>query len=157
MVLKVCQMAKWYRIPVSDTIHSVVYFSASMEDFYTSLIKDIDFFSTCEHHLLPFFGKCHVGYIPKGKILGLSKIPRMIDMFARRLQIQENLTQQIATHMMEFTNAEGVGVIMEAQHLCMMMRGVSKQNALMKTSCMLGSFREESATRMEFLSLIGPS
>ncbi len=118
------------------------------------IVKDIEMYSLCEHHLLPFFGKCHVGYIPRGKVLGLSKIARLVDVFARRLQIQENLTKQIADTIMEYTNARGVGVVVEARHLCMMMRGVEKQNSLMKTSCMLGTFRSNSSTRSEFLSLI---
>lgn len=118
------------------------------------IVKDIEMYSLCEHHLLPFFGKCHVGYIPRNKVLGLSKVARIVDLFARRLQIQENLTKQIADTIMKCTNARGVGVVMEARHLCMMMRGVEKQNSLMKTSCMLGTFRSDNSTRSEFLSLI---
>lgn len=118
------------------------------------VVKDIELYSLCEHHLLPFIGKCHVGYIPKGKVIGLSKIARIVDVYARRLQIQENLTRQIAATLMHYTACEGVGVVIEAKHLCMMMRGVEKQNSVMKTSCMLGSFRKENSTRMEFLSLI---
>lgn len=118
------------------------------------IVKDIEMYSLCEHHILPFFGKCHVGYIPRGKVLGLSKIARIVDVFAKRLQIQENLTKQIADTIMKYTNARGVGVVVEAQHLCMMMRGVEKQNSLMKTSCMLGTFRSNGSTRSEFLSLI---
>lgn len=118
------------------------------------LLKDIELFSLCEHHLLPITGKCHVAYIPQGKIVGLSKIPRIVDVFARRLQIQENLTTQIAESIMQVTGAKGVGVVIEAKHLCMMARGVEKQNVLVKTSAMLGIFRELAKTRNEFLSLI---
>ncbi|MBO5823174.1 MAG: GTP cyclohydrolase I, partial [Lentisphaeria bacterium] len=108
----------------------------------------------CEHHMLPFFGKCHVGYIPKKKIIGVSKIARIVDMFARRLQVQERLTKEISHALMEILDAEGVGVVMDAQHLCMQMRGVEKQNSVMTTSSMLGSFRRELATRNEFTRLI---
>jgi GTP cyclohydrolase I len=118
------------------------------------LVKDIEFFSTCEHHLIPFFGKCHVAYIPDGKIIGLSKIPRLVDALSRRLQVQERLTVQIAEALKNYLNPKGVGVIMEAQHLCTMMRGVQKQNAKMVTSSMLGTFRADPKTRMEFLSLV---
>lgn len=118
------------------------------------IVKDIELYSLCEHHLLPFIGKCHVAYIPTGKVLGLSKVARIVDLFARRLQIQENLTKQIAESILQVTNAEGVGVIIEAKHLCMMMRGVEKQNSVMTTSVMLGSFRADSTTRNEFLSLL---
>ena len=117
-------------------------------------VKNIEFSSLCEHHLLPFIGKCHVAYIPTGNVLGLSKVARIVDVFARRLQIQEALTTQIAETIMSVTDAEGVGVIIEAQHMCMMMRGVEKQNSLMKTSAMLGTFRTEQKTRDEFLSLL---
>jgi GTP cyclohydrolase IA len=118
------------------------------------IVKDIELYSMCEHHMLPFIGKCHVGYIPDGKVLGLSKVARVVDHFARRLQIQENLTEQIAQTMMDVVGAKGVGVIIEAKHLCMMMRGVEKQNSVMTTSMMLGSFRDKDATRAEFLSLL---
>lgn len=118
------------------------------------LVQDIELYSMCEHHMLPFIGKCHVAYVPTGKVLGLSKVARIVDMYARRLQIQENLTKQIAEAIQEVTEASGVGVIIEAQHMCMMMRGVEKQNSRMKTSVMLGSFRDNQSTRMEFLSLI---
>ena len=117
------------------------------------LVKDIELYSMCEHHMLPFIGKCHVAYIPTGKVLGLSKVARIIDMYARRLQIQENLTKQIADTIRDVTNAAGVGVIIEARHMCMMMRGVEKQNSVMKTSAMLGVFQSNSSTRSEFLAL----
>lgn len=118
------------------------------------IVKDIELYSLCEHHMLPFFGKCHVGYLPNGRVLGLSKIARIVDVFGRRLQIQENLTQQIAKAVLSFTDALGVGVVIEAQHLCTMMRGVEKQNSSMITSCMLGAFRDNASTRSEFLTLI---
>jgi len=118
------------------------------------LVKDIELYSLCEHHLLPFIGKAHVAYIPSGKVLGLSKVARIVDMFARRLQIQENLTKQIADAIQEVTDARGVAVVLEAKHMCMMMRGVEKQNSVMKTSIMLGLFRESAQTRNEFLTLI---
>ena len=118
------------------------------------IVKDIELYSLCEHHLLPFFGKCHVGYLPDGKIIGLSKVARIVDIYARRLQVQENLTKQIAETLWRHIGAKGVAVVIEAKHLCMMMRGVEKQNSVMKTSCMLGTFRKELSTRSEFLSLI---
>ncbi|MCM8794911.1 MAG: GTP cyclohydrolase I FolE [Candidatus Omnitrophica bacterium] len=118
------------------------------------LVKEIDFFSLCEHHMVPFFGKCHVAYIPNGRILGLSKIPRLVDAFARRLQVQERLTCQIAEALQEHLQPKGTAVVMEAQHLCVMMRGVEKQNTKMVTSSMLGTFRTDPKTRMEFLSLV---
>ena len=118
------------------------------------IVRDIEVYSLCEHHLLPFFGRCHIGYIPKGKVYGVSKIARLVDCFARRLQIQERLTEQIAHFIKDKINAEGVGVVMECHHLCMMMRGVEKQNSCMVTSSMLGSFRRSVATRTEFLQLI---
>jgi GTP cyclohydrolase I len=119
------------------------------------IVRDIEIYSLCEHHMLPFFGRCHIGYIAENKIYGVSKLARLVDCYARRLQVQERLTQQIAACIMEPIKAEGVGVVIEAQHLCMMMRGVSKQNSKMITSAMLGSFRNEIATRNEFLTLIG--
>lgn len=119
------------------------------------IVRDIEVYSMCEHHMLPFFGKCHIGYIAQDRVYGVSKLARLVDCFSRRLQVQERLTQQIAASLMEPISAEGVGVVIEAQHLCMMMRGVSKQNSKMITSAMLGSFRDENATRSEFLRLIG--
>jgi len=118
------------------------------------IVKDIDFYSLCEHHLLPFFGRCHVAYIPQGRVLGLSKIPRLVEIFARRLQIQERLTNQIADTIREKVQPLGVAVVMEAAHLCMSMRGVEKQNSVAVTSAMLGVFRDDARTRMEFLELI---
>jgi len=118
------------------------------------IVKNIELYSICEHHMLPFIGKCHVAYIPNGKVIGLSKIARVVDVFARRLQIQENLTNEIANCIVEKTNAAGAAVIIEAQHMCMMMRGVQKQNSIMTTSCMLGAFRNSQSTRAEFLSLV---
>ncbi len=118
------------------------------------VLKDIEVYSMCEHHMLPFFGKCHVGYIPKKRIIGVSKIARIVDMFARRFQVQERMTKQIAHAVASILDAEGVGVVVEAQHLCMRMRGVEKQNSIMTTSSMLGSFRRELATRNEFTRLI---
>ena len=118
------------------------------------IVKNIELYSLCEHHMLPFIGKAHVAYIPTGKVLGLSKIARIVDMFARRLQIQENLTRQIAEAIQGVTNAAGVAVVIEAQHMCMMMRGVEKQNSSMNTSVMLGAFRQSASTRQEFLQLI---
>jgi GTP cyclohydrolase I len=119
------------------------------------IIQDIEYYSLCEHHMLPFIGRCHIAYLPNGKVLGLSKFARIVDMYARRLQIQEGLTKQIADAVLEVTGAKGVGVIMEGKHMCMMMRGVQKQNSSMITSVMLGSFRSSDATRNEFLRLIG--
>jgi GTP cyclohydrolase I len=121
------------------------------------IVRDVELYSLCEHHLLPFIGKAHVAYIPTGKVLGLSKVARIIDMYARRLQIQENLTRQIAEAIQKVTNAAGVAVVIEAQHMCMMMRGVEKQNSVMNTSVMLGAFRNSCNTRQEFLQLIGRS
>jgi len=139
----------------SETLENVV--NGALFESDTSemvVVQDIEMYSVCEHHLLPFIGKCHVAYIPTGKVLGLSKIARIVEMYARRLQIQENLTREIADAIDSVTNASGVGVIIEAKHMCMMMRGVEKQNSIMKTSVMLGSFRTDQSTRMEFLSLL---
>ena len=119
------------------------------------IVRDIELYSMREHHMLPFFGKCHIGYIAQDRVYGVSKLARLVDCFARRLQVQERLTQQIASHLIGPIDAEGVGVVIEAQHLCMMMRGVTKQNSKMITSAMLGSFRTDQATRNEFLKLIG--
>jgi GTP cyclohydrolase I len=119
------------------------------------IVQDIELYSLCEHHLLPFIGRAHVGYIPNGQVIGLSKVARIVDMFARRLQIQEQLTFQVASALREVTGSQDVGVIIEAQHLCMMMRGVEKQNSKMKSSAMLGAFEQNAATRSEFLNLLG--
>ena len=119
------------------------------------IVKDIELYSLCEHHLLPFYGRCHIGYIPDGKVFGVSKLARLVDVFARRLQLQERLTEQISKVVMEEVGAKGVGVMIEARHLCMMMRGVEKQNSVMVTSSLLGCFRDHLATREEFLSLVG--
>ena len=119
------------------------------------VVRDVEFFSLCEHHLIPFFGRAHVAYLPNGKVVGLSKIPRIIDMFSRRLQVQERLTRQVAETVKEILDPIGVAVIMEGQHMCMQMRGVEKQNSLTTTSSMLGKFRESDRTRAEFLSIIG--
>jgi len=128
------------------------YFEADCNDMV--IVKDIEFYSMCEHHMLPFHGRCHIGYIPTGKVFGVSKLARIVDMYARRLQLQERLTQQIANAISTAISPEGVGVVMEAQHMCMTMRGVQKKNSVMVTSAMLGSFRDETATRMEFLNLV---
>ncbi len=144
-------LTKGYRQSLDEVVNGAVFDSDNDE---MVLVKDIELYSLCEHHLLPFIGKCHVAYIPTGKVLGLSKIARIVDMYARRLQIQETLTKQIAEVIMGITNAKGVGVVIEAQHLCMMMRGVEKQNSIMKTSMMLGTFRKDSRTRTEFLRLL---
>lgn len=147
-------LTQGYQLSLDEIVNGALFESDNDEMI---IVKDIELYSLCEHHLLPFIGKCHVAYIPRGKILGLSKVARIIDMFARRLQVQENLTKQIAKTMMEVTNASGVGVIIEAKHLCMMMRGVEKQNSVMTTSVMLGGFREDRRTRAEFLSLVNKS
>ncbi|MFV0477408.1 MAG: GTP cyclohydrolase I FolE [Parahaliea sp.] len=144
-------LTRGYQQSVETVVNNALFPSDSSE---MVLVQDVELYSLCEHHLLPFIGKCHVAYIPTGKVLGLSKVARLVDVFARRLQIQESLTSQIANTVMEVTGAEGVGVIIEAQHMCMMMRGVEKQNSLMKTSAMLGTFRSSQKTREEFLSLL---
>lgn len=144
-------LTKGYKDNLDEIVNNAIFTSDNDE---LVIVKDIEVYSMCEHHLLPFFGRCHVGYLPKGKIIGLSKIARIVDVFARRLQVQENLTKQIAETLQKYTNGLGVAVVIEAKHLCMMMRGVEKQNSSMKTSCMLGAFREDAATRAEFLSLI---
>ena len=140
-----------YRQSLDELINNALFDSEASEII---LVKDIELYSLCEHHLIPFIGKAHVAYIPNGKVVGLSKTARIVDMFARRLQIQENLTMQIADALMKALHPRGVGVVIEAQHLCMMMRGVEKQNSVMKTSCLLGVFKEDARTRSEFLSLL---
>jgi GTP cyclohydrolase IA len=142
---------KGYRESLNEVLNDAV-FDADTEDMV--IVKNIEMYSLCEHHLLPFIGKCHVGYLPTGKVLGLSKVARIVEMYARRLQIQERLTKQIAGAIQEAISAEGVAVVIEAQHLCMMMRGVEKQNSVMTTSVMLGKFREHISTRAEFLNLV---
>ena len=144
-------LTKGYNQNVNDVINEAVF---DADEHHMIIVKDIEIYSLCEHHLLPFFGRCHIGYIPNGKVLGVSKLARIADMFARRLQLQERLTNQIAEAMMEHLRPQGVGVVIEAQHLCMMMRGVEKQNSFMITSAMLGSFRESLSTRTEFLKLL---
>ncbi len=135
-----------------DTIVNQAVFKAESNNMIIS--RDIEVYSMCEHHMLPFFGRCHVGYIAQKKVIGLSKIARIVDLYARRFQIQERLTAQIARAIMDITQAEGVGVVMECRHLCSMMRGVEKQNSIMTTSSILGSFHDTASTRAEFLSLI---
>ena len=144
-------LTKGYKDNLDAVVNNAIFESDNDEMI---IVKDIEIYSLCEHHLLPFFGKCHVGYLPDKKIIGLSKVARIVDVFARRLQVQENLTKQIAETILKYTKAKGVGVVIEAKHLCMMMRGVEKQNSSMITSCMLGLFRKEVSTRSEFLSLI---
>ena len=140
-----------YAADVDATLNNAL-FSVDYNEMV--IVRDIDFYSLCEHHLLPFFGKCHVAYIPQGRVLGLSKIPRLVDIFSRRLQIQERLTNEIAETLREKVDPLGVAVVMEATHLCMAMRGVEKQNSVATTSAMLGVFRDDARTRMEFLELI---
>lgn len=143
-----------YQQNLDEIVNGALFASDSDE---MVIVKDVELYSLCEHHLLPFIGKAHVAYIPTGKVLGLSKVARIVDMYARRLQIQENLTRQIADAIQQVTHAAGVAVVIEAKHMCMMMRGVEKQNSVMNTSVMLGAFRESYNTRHEFLQLIGRS
>ncbi len=144
-------LTEGYHLNVEDVVNEALFESDASE---MVIVSDIELYSLCEHHMLPFIGKAHVAYIPQGKVLGLSKVARIVDLYARRLQIQETMTTQIAETVMNVTGAAGVGVIIEAKHMCMMMRGVEKQNSVMRTSAMLGSFRDNQATRNEFLSLI---
>lgn len=141
-----------YTTDIKEVVNGAVFTSDNDE---MVVVQGIEFYSLCEHHILPFIGRCHIGYLPNGQVLGLSKFARIVDVFARRLQIQENMTKQIAEAVQEVTGCRGVGVIMEAQHMCMMMRGVQKQNSMMRTSVMLGDFRSNPATRDEFMRLIG--
>ncbi|GMW07382.1 MAG: GTP cyclohydrolase 1 [Nevskiales bacterium] len=145
-------LTRGYRQSVEELVNDAVFTSDTDE---MVIVRNIEMYSLCEHHMLPFIGKCHVAYLPDGRVLGLSKIARIVDLFARRLQIQEVLTKQIAECVQSAIRGKGVGVVVEAQHMCMMMRGVEKQNSVMTTSCMLGSFRSQPQTRNEFLRLIG--
>lgn len=145
-------LTEGYRKDVDDLFNDA-FFSEEYDEMV--LVKDIEFYSLCEHHLLPFFGKAHVAYLPRRRIVGLSKIPRLVDVYARRLQVQERMTRQIADTIMEKLDPLGVAVVVEARHLCMVMRGVEKQHSTMTTSAMLGKFREDTSTRMEFMNLIG--
>jgi GTP cyclohydrolase IA len=140
-----------YRIGLDEVINQALFTQTTSS---MVIVKDIEVYSLCEHHMLPFFGRCHIGYIPDGKVFGVSKLARLVDMFARRLQLQERLTEEISKVVMEEVGAKGVGVMIEARHLCMMMRGVEKQNSTMVTSSVLGVFREHLATREEFLTLV---
>jgi len=140
-----------YTANISDIVNSAIFEEECSE---MVIVRDIEFFSMCEHHMIPFFGRCHVGYLPNNKIIGLSKIPRIVDAFSQRLQVQERLTSQVAETLMDILNPIGVGVVMEGRHLCMQMRGVEKQNSFATTSAMLGQFRESAETRSEFLSII---
>jgi GTP cyclohydrolase I len=141
-----------YRANLDDIINEAIFKEECSE---MVVVRDIEFFSMCEHHMIPFFGRCHVGYLPDGKIIGLSKIPRILDMFSRRLQVQERLTYQVAKTLEDILDPAGVAVVMEGRHLCMQMRGVEKQNSFATTSAMLGQFRDSAETRTEFLSIIG--
>ena len=140
-----------YRMNLSSVINDALF---TVDYSEMVIVKDIDFYSVCEHHLLPFFGKCHVAYLPRDKVIGLSKIPRLVEMFSRRLQVQERLTNQIAETLSDVLDPLGVGVVVEGTHLCMLMRGVEKQNSVAVTSAMLGGFRRDARTRMEFLELL---
>ncbi|MGI9274995.1 MAG: GTP cyclohydrolase I FolE [Endozoicomonas sp.] len=144
-------LTRGYQQSLDEIVNGAIFESDISE---MVVIRDIELYSMCEHHMLPFIGKCHIGYLPDGKVLGLSKFARIVDMFARRLQIQENMTKQIADAIVEVTGAKGVGVVIEAQHMCMMMRGVEKQNSSMTSSVMLGLMRENQPTREEFLQFI---
>ena len=144
-------LTQGYRQNLDEIINGAVFESSASEII---LVKDIELYSLCEHHLLPFIGRAHVAYLPNGKVIGLSKVARIVDVFARRVQIQENLTTQIAESLMNCLQPSGVAVVVEAKHLCMMMRGVEKQNSVMKTSCLLGTFKDDARTRSEFLSLL---
>lgn len=144
-------LTEGYHRSIDEVVNNALFDSDCNE---MVVVSDIELYSLCEHHLLPFIGKCHVAYIPSGKVLGLSKVARIVDLYARRLQIQEQLTTQIAQTVQEVTRAAGVGVIIEAKHMCMMMRGVEKQNSVMRTSAMLGEFQNNQASRQEFLALI---
>src|SRR5687768_18005159 len=141
-----------YRANLEDVINKALF---TQDTSSMVIVKDIELYSLCEHHMLPFFGRCHIGYIPNGKVFGVSKLARLVDMHARRLQLQERLTEDISQEIMSSIDARGVGVMIEARHLCMMMRGVEKQNSTMVTSSVLGVFRDHLATREEFLSLVG--
>ncbi len=144
-------LTRGYNQSLEELVNGAIFPSETDE---LVIVKDIELYSLCEHHLLPFIGKCHVGYLPTGKVIGLSKVARIVDMYARRLQIQETLTKEIAEAIMNITGAKGVGVIIEAKHMCMMMRGVEKQNSVMKTSVMLGNIRTDHRTRSEFMALL---
>ena len=146
------ELTAGYHVDPDELVNGAI-FSADYDEMV--VVKDIEFYSLCEHHMLPFFGKAHVAYIPNGKVIGLSKIPRIVEMFARRLQIQEQMTSQIANFLQQVLETKGVAVVIEGAHMCSMMRGVKKANARMLTSAMLGCFREDPKTRAEFLSLIG--
>jgi GTP cyclohydrolase IA len=145
-------LTQGYRTNLDEVINKALF---TQDTGSMVIVKDIELYSMCEHHMLPFFGRCHIGYIPNGKVFGVSKLARLVDMYARRLQLQERLTEQISQQVMDSVGAKGVGVMIEARHLCMMMRGVQKQNSTMVTSSVLGVFRDYAATRDEFLALVG--